>query len=225
MKKVLFLITFLLLVTNIYGQAQKPRPKTAAAKATTKTTTKQMATTDDGKQVELSSNGTWRYADASAAVSAKSSTSETPASTKNSILSLEAGLVFKSGDIKPVARTEFHLLDKSLAEILREAGVQPSSGQDNSDRSIIFAYGLAAKYGNDSKFPAGVQEAIKKHVVQSATSDFTGKAKFSAAPQGSYFVFGFATTPKGFVIWNVKVELNSTESSVTLDQNNAEVAI
>jgi hypothetical protein len=84
---------------------------------------------------------------------------------------------------------------------------------------------LATKYGAEGNFPSGVQEAVNKHIVQSTTSDFGGKAKFNPVPQGTYYVFALASTPKGFVIWNVRVELTAAEASVTLDQNNAEIAL
>jgi hypothetical protein len=182
-----------------------------------------MATTDDGKRVELQSDGTWKYSSQPAPTPTPDAR---PTGPITSILSLEAGLVFQSGDIKPVARTEFHLLDESLTKILRDAGVQPRPGdRDTSDRGIVFSYGLARKFGGDQNLPVGVQEAVTKHIVATTTTGFDGKAKFNAVPQGTYYVFAMASTPKGFVIWNVKVELSSAEAAVTLDQNNAVIAI
>ncbi len=231
MKTISLLVAFVLLTTlpSVHGQT-KPRTRPAAKPSSAKPgaekpVTVKMATTDDGKLVELRSDGTWKYADAAVAVPSKTSIALTPTPQKLSTLSLEAGLVFKSGDIRPVARTTFHLLDESLSKILRDAGVQPRTGGDNSDHGIIFSYGLAAKYGPEANVPSGVQEAINKHVVQSITSDFGGKAKFNPVPQGTYYVFALASTPKGFVIWNVRVELTSAEATVTLDQNNAEIAV
>jgi hypothetical protein len=56
-----------------------------------------------------------------------------------------------------------------------------------------------------------------KHV----TTDFSGKAKFNAVPYGTYYLFGIGTTPKAFAVWNVKVDVTSAETLVTLDQNNS----
>ena len=219
MKTIYLLITILSLASISYVQGQvKPKPRTPSPPITT-----QVATTDDGRKVILKSNGTWKYDGAAEETPVKMPLATKPVSKKNGVLSLEAGLVFKSGDIKPVARTEFHLLDKSLAEILREAGVQGDRG-DNSEHNLVFTYGLAMTYGQ-SNLPSGVSEAVRSHIVQSATSDFSGKAKFGAAPQGTYYVYALASTPKGFVIWNLKVDINSAEVSVTLDQNNADTAI
>lgn len=218
---VLMVVLFTVQLSTFSQTKPRPRPTKPAPE---KPNTVEMATTDGGKRIELHSDGTWKYADA-ASTTPNSPTPNRPASSRTTILSLEAGLVFQSGDIKPVARTEFHLLDESLSKILRDAGVQPRSGGDNSDHDIIFSYGLATKYGTESNVPSGVQDAIKKHIVQTTTSDFGGKAKFNPVPQGTYYVFAIASSPKGFVIWNVKVELTSAEASITLDQNNAEIAI
>ena len=217
----LFISSVVLAQETILSQTQRrPRPP---AKPAPEKPTSQMGTTDDGKRVELLSDGTWKYSSEPAPTPTPA---PRPTGPVTSVLSLEAGLVFQSGDIKPVARTEFHLLDASLTQILRDAGVQPRPGdRDTSDRGIVFSYGLARKFGTDQNFPAGVQEAVNKHIVATTTTGFDGKAKFNAVPQGTYYVFAMASTPKGFVIWNVKVELTEAEASVTLDQNNAVIAI
>jgi hypothetical protein len=222
MRTISLLSIFVVVVAQQSTLSQiRPHQRTPAKPAAEKPVTVQMATTDDGKRIELRSDGTWKYID-----SAPTAPANRVTSTRTTILSIEAGLVFKSGDIKPVARTEFHLLDESLSKILRDAGLQPRAGDtDASDHGVIFSYGLARKYGADSNFPAAVQEAVSKHVIQTTTSGFDGKGKFNPVPQGTYYVFAMASTPKGFVIWNVKVELNSAEVSITLDQNNAEIAI
>src|SRR5437868_2853289 len=41
-----------------------------------------------------------------------------------STLTLEAGLVYKSGDVKPVPRNEFYLLDDDAEKILKDAGIE-----------------------------------------------------------------------------------------------------
>jgi hypothetical protein len=222
MRTTSLLSIFVVVIAQQFTLGQtRPNQRTHAKPGTEKPVTVQMATTDDGKRIELRSDGTWKYVD-----SAQTTPVNRVTSRRTATLSLEAGLVFKSGDIRPVARTEFHLLDESLAKILRDAGVQPRAGDtDASDRGIIFSYGLARKYGAESNFPAGVQEAVNKHLVQTTTSGFDGKGKFNPVPPGTYYVFAMTSTPKGFVIWNVKVELNSAEASITLDQNNAEIAI
>ncbi len=87
-------------------------------------------------------------------------------------LSIEVGLVFTTGDVKPVARVEFYLLDTNAEDILKEA-----DGESKDLRSITL----------DLNYPifetGGIQKTktiIKPHIVSSATTDFQEKAKFPA---------------------------------------------
>jgi len=56
-------------------------------------------------------------------------------------------------------------------------------------------------------------------------NNFAGKAKFAPVAAGTYYILGVGSTPKGFVIWNLKVEVKAGEMPVVLDQNNAEIAL
>ncbi len=136
---------------------------------------------------------------------------------KEGIVSVEAGLVFKSNDIKPIARTTFYLLDESAVKLMSDAGVQPmkdaGAERRNSDANIAFSYGISNR-GNDA-IAKVADDAIKKHTIQSVTTDFSGKAKFNAVPYGTYYLFGIGTTPKAFAVWNVKVDVTSAETLVT----------
>jgi len=145
-------------------------------------------------------------------------------------LSIEAGLVFRSGDIKPVARTVFYLLDAHPGNILKEAGIKPAdkSGMDLEDpEKLLFSLGLAMRYAelpSEQPFLAAAMEALKPHILQTVTTDFGGKAQFQPVVVGSYYLMGVAQTPKGLALWNIKVELNPGQNSFTLDQNNAAYA-
>lgn len=234
MKFTLFLIvamtTFLgaSLPIDVQGQTKK--------RATPPPVTTQKATTEDGRKVVLKSNGTWQYDKETVIVADKTPVVSPPVvlppvEQANSIVLLETGLVFKSGDVKPLARTEFHLLDDSLPNILRNAGIKPpnnleSTGDANSD--YITAFAFATKYSSNSSYrefyPSALQ-AIKPHIVQSVTTDFGGKAKFSPVKSGTYYLIGFSATPRGVVGWNLKVDLKAGDNSVVLDQNNADIAL
>lgn len=203
----------------------KPPPR-PAAEAPPKVTT-QTATTRDGRTVLLRSDGTWEYAGDASAIPAPAAPLP---SAKTATLNLEAGLVYRSGDSKPVARVDFFLLDKSAAAIVKESGVKlsdrASSTDDGSDRSTMFQLGLALAYrsGNEGEGLATVLAAIKQHTIKSFTTDFGGKAAVEGIPQGDYYVFGFYKSSQGFVIWNVPATLNAGSNSVVLDQNNADYA-
>lgn len=200
----------------------------AQTRATTKpkAITTQTATTEDGKQVVLSSNGTWKY----------SSENDSNLSTRpkggrpNSNLSFETGLVFKSGDVKPIARTTFYLIDDDLARILRAAGLHAPQeyGGGDSDEDLINAYARSIKYSilpAYKDFYPTAKTALQSHVIQQATTDFSGKAEFPAVPSGTYYLMGMSETPRGYAIWNLRVELKPGKNSVTLDQNNAVTAL
>lgn len=198
------------------------RPAAAPSKVTTQT-----ATTRDGKIVLLHSDGTWEYSgDNPSAVSVNQPSPAAQAAALN----IEAGLVYRSGDSKPVARTEFHLLDKSAAAIIREAGVKlsdrPTGAEDNTDQRVMFSLGLNMAYREVSNSEAynAAMTAIKQHIIKSFTTDFGGKAAIDGIPQGDYYLFGFYKSAKGFVIWNVPVNLKPGSNSLTLDQNNADYA-
>ena len=173
----------------------------------------QTATTKDGKTVILNSDGTWKYAESSAA----------PA---QSTLSIEAALIYRSGDVKPVARTEFKLLDKSLSSILREAGLQPDSRISSlmggsSDDKLLNTYSWAVTMSGLDDFATRASEAIKSHVIQTVVTDFTGKAAFSPVKPGTYYIVGTIRPPNSHVTWNVETDLKPGESKVILDPNNA----
>jgi hypothetical protein len=57
----------------------------------------------------------------------------------STILSIEAGIIYKMGGNQPVARTEFMLLDQSLETVLREGGV--SEGRTG----VLSTYDFAGK--------------------------------------------------------------------------------
>jgi hypothetical protein len=161
---------------------------------------------------------------------------EKPAEAKRveqSSLSIEAGLIYKSGDVKPVARTTFYLLDKGLGEILSEAGLKASDSTrlnlppdmaSNSPENLCFMWKLAASSTYDEKsksFMQRAEEAMKPHLIQTVMTDFSGKAQFAPVTPGTYFVVGHYKPDRDSAAWSVKVELKSGQNSVTLDNNNA----
>ncbi len=215
--------------STMFVQAQvKPKPKAPAKPVTT-----QPATTEDGKQVVLRSDGTWKYAPESVDSETSSpDVSTRPKGKANSVLSFETGLVFKSGDVKPVARATFHLLDDSLGNILRVAGLSAprnyGGGTGNTDEDLVNAYASSIKYSildGYKEFGPAAATAVRPHIIQTVTTGFDGKATFEAVAAGTYHLMGMSETPKGYVIWNLKVELKAGKNTVTLDQNNAVTAI
>lgn len=209
------------------GQQRRNRSRdttTSQASAQTEAST-QTAVTQDGRRVILKSDGTWEYVNGTPNAKAQA------INKQKGSLSIEAGLVFQSGDVKPVARTTFYLLDADLAQILREAGItppdKPSNNSEATDNDFIVSFAFANRYATLEKYQAfllAATAAIKPHIIQSITTDFTGKAVFESVPEGAYYLVGVATPAKAIVAWNLKVTVKAGQTSITLDQNNAAVA-
>jgi steroid delta-isomerase-like uncharacterized protein len=149
-----------------------------------------------------------------------------PAETNGS-LEIEAGLMFQSGDIKPVAPTTFYLLDGNLTKVLRTAGYKPADGKTD-DRSLLgefhLAFAFPAFYTEGDK-RAALIAAITPHVIKKAETDFKGKAVFKSVPSGTYYIVGVGHVANSTAIWNLKVIVSGGISSISLDQNNADMAI
>jgi hypothetical protein len=153
------------------------------------------------------------------------------ASKIQSTLSIEAGLVYKTGDVKPVARTELHLLDDDAEKILKEAKVEKKGRLKKwKEVSFLDSYAAAKLCVNRlTRCPAlkdawdlvkDSTAALEPHIVKSLTTGFDGKANFEPVSAGTYYVMGIYMREEGFVTWNVKVELNSVSQQLILDQNN-----
>jgi hypothetical protein len=176
----------------------------------------QTATTQDGRKVILNSDGTWKFAG--------------PRKPKNSAsVTIQAGVVYKTGDVNPVARETFYLLDDSLGAILEGAGLRPTRPDKNQSLQdqLMTSYVYAICYGQypfETRFLEDAQKVIAPHLIKSGQTDFAGKAVIDAIAPGVYFVMGIAKTRGGFAVWNERCEARAGENSLTLDQNNAIIA-
>lgn len=184
-----------------------PQPSPSPQQVTT-----QSATTDDGRAVILKSDGTWTYDP-----NPKPKPTPAPVVQQDSTLSFETGLVLRSGDVKPVARGTFNLLDTSLDKILSDSGFSGdlSAFTLNSIQSRIDRLRGATVTSFDREM-----DAIKPHVVSSTTTDFSGKGQFPAVKPGIYYVMYLGEVGPNSILWNVKVDLKPGQNSVTLDNNN-----
>jgi len=157
-------------------------------------------------------------------------------------ISVEAGLVFRSGDVKPVARTVFYILDDSVISIFSNAGLKPFSSRNEENtpgyneqiypQLVISAFAMIhtriedltadnAQVQGFRDFHSHAIMAIQPHIVQSGTTDFSGRVKFGSLKPGVYYLMGVYKTPNGEAVWNVRVDARDNETLVVLDQNNA----
>lgn len=149
-----------------------------------------------------------------------------------STLSIEAGLVYKSGDAKPVPRSEFHLLDDDAETILNNARLERKGKLKKLEGlSLLDSYATAKLcvhrltrcplLKESWDFAQAAAEALKPHIVKSVTTGFDGKASFEPVKTGTYYVMGIYLQDAAFVSWNVRVELKSGQQQLILDQNNS----
>lgn len=168
------------------------------------------ATTTDGRKVSLKPDGTWAFVESGEAT-----------------VSIEAGLVYQSGDTKPLARVTFWLLNKEPGQILVDAGLkafaETSIFADIPPLQLLHTLGAAASYPATEYrafFDAAVR-ALQKHVIEITTTDFNGKAAFNPVSVGVCYLLGFTKTPKGFALWSIKLDLKPGQQKIILDQHNA----
>lgn len=129
--------------------------------------------------------------------------------SKNSVLSIQVGIVYKRGGPEPVARVNFYLLDEDLSKILNDAGLQLNKSLDLVEGHF---YDVA-------------MAAIRPHIISETSTGFDGRAQFAPLEAGTYYLMGIAPTRGGFAIWNLRMELKPGTWSAILDQNNAALAL
>ena len=146
-------------------------------------------------------------------------------------LFLEAAVVYRSGDVVPVTRTEFYLMDEDVISLCRKAGVNPTSSTQRTysndySKAIYTDIGFMMRYlqlPDYQKFGASFVNAIKPHIKYTVTTDFNGKATFNNIPKGKYFLFGMGSTRQSGVVWNLNIEFTEN-SQIILDAKNAAFA-
>jgi hypothetical protein len=131
-------------------------------------------------------------------------------------LSIEAGLIFNSGDVKPVARTTFYLLDQDLGEILKPLGETPGTLRSGLDFLNTLSDSPKAKAQYER-----LKTTVQQHIVATATTGFDGKAQFSDVRAGLWFLYGAFHVGENDVAWHLKVEIKpGAETAVVLDNYN-----
>lgn len=204
------------------AQRSKPTPKPTPPITTIEATTK------EGKPVILKSDGTWTYGDPPLL----------PPVVSNHSIDVQAAIIFQSGEVVPVARTNFYLLGRSLEDILvtdanrqiliddlRARAPQPN---DYLTEQVVKEYqgmklsgfiknsmsSLSRRY-MDTTGPM-IQAVVKF----TATTDFQGNVTFKDVPPGEYYLFGWTEIRKNFVSWHVKVTVDKADQKIILDSNN-----
>jgi hypothetical protein len=149
-------------------------------------------------------------------------------SSREGALAVEAGIVMNAGNVTPIARTEFYLLDDSLENILEKAKIPPLSGGERFTplQNFIVLEQAKRELGNEmtdegKRIRLQTDNAIKSHIVATMTTDFSGKAVFDNVKAGKYYLMGVGGTGKQAIVWNLAIEIKTGKQSVTLDNKNA----
>ena len=137
---------------------------------------------------------------------------ETVAPDKSTV-NIEAKIATKSGDIQPVQKEKFYLLDKDLQSILSDANIDDETGQ-----GLNTAFGLSVvypdKYRDTNK---KALDAINKHVKYDILTDSNGKAQMKDVKPDSYYLFGITKTRNGYAIWSSPVSIQPGDNKLVLD--------
>jgi hypothetical protein len=128
-------------------------------------------------------------------------------------LSIEAGIIFDSGRVNPVARAEFYLLNASAEEVIQGS----SNGQTALENITLDLNFPIFKSGGVSR----AMTAIEPYIVSSTITSFQGKATFQPVKTGNYYLFGFTKAGGSAIVWNLQTSIKSGTNSVILDNNNA----
>jgi hypothetical protein len=154
----------------------------------------------------------------------KAAPSPSPTPIPLSTLSIEAGLVYNNGDVKPVARTKFYLLDEDLAITLKPFDETPGTVGSELDLERTISTSESIDEEHRAKAKAKYDQiiaAIAAHTVATVTTDFSGKAKFESLTPGTKFLYGEFHIGKQRIAWNAQVDLKpGADTALTLDNNN-----
>jgi hypothetical protein len=174
----------------------------------------------------------------------------TPTPTPTATIRVQAGLIYRSGDVKPVARTTFILLDKPLVGLFVDDGcyvdgtsplvksiVTPYPlDHDTFPRSILLRYAverslphdgeaLRASYSFRCPDYMGTMKRVASHVVVSGETGFDGRLEFRGIPYGQYWIYGDVSDhatyfPEPRVIWHTRIEEVSKPEVEVILDNN-----
>lgn len=228
-KLTLILVGFCFPAVPVIAQ-RRPAPPPKPVTQPKKEVVEIEGTTKDGKPVILKSDGTWRYVTAAERRPELLAPKPEPLAPKKATLSIETGIIYRTGEVVPVARTTFYLLDDDVLTIAKSGGIQPKPETarifKNTDEALLsdIGYALAGQHQMlYADFAASFLKVLDPHIVVKFTTDFSGKAAVPDLEVKQYYLFGAGTTRRSNALWNMKIDL-AKETHIVLDQNNAATA-
>jgi hypothetical protein len=140
-------------------------------------------------------------------------------------LTVDAGLVMNSGDVRRIARQDFFILSRNLAEvgdvskIAFEYDVQSLINKVVNGPTLVFPALLCSKDNESSTEYKPLCDRFTNSKVATIVTDFNGSAKASLS-SGTYYVVGHAVVGANQAVWNVRVTVTGNQT-VILDSRNA----
>lgn len=125
-----------------------------------------------------------------------------------SSLSIDVGMIYTNGDVKPVARTTFYVLDEDMRLILQSVPGLIDVEKGGMVGPLLQLLSDLDSEKSRAEYDA-IVSAIKSHTVAVATTDFGGKAKFSSLTPGVRFLYGEFNAGRNYAVWNMKIELEA----------------
>jgi hypothetical protein len=221
MKAIFTLITILILGLTISAQ-RKPSSKPSQPIIETDGTTK------DGKAVVLRSDGTWKFDDR-----------QTPTAAGR-LVDFQAAVIFKSGEVVPVPRANFYLLDTNLQDVLAtevnrqilisDIRARAPKPNDELTEMMVSEYQKMTLKGFiknavgltlSQNYVDITRPLILKAAKFTVMTDFQGNGSFRDVPPGKYFLFGHTEMRKNFIVWHVEISVDKSDQKIILDTNNS----
>jgi hypothetical protein len=142
-------------------------------------------------------------------------------------LQLEAGLLFESGDVKPVGRATFYLLKENAEKLLLTQEHLNIFNQEARYKEKSVAdwgmYSAVISLSSDGITPittTALKKAINDATIASETTGFDGKTTFTNIPTGDYYLFGTYRLNNSSTYWNLPVSIKAGANKIILDNNN-----
>ncbi len=168
---------------------------------------------------------------------AKPTPALTPKPPKTSTVQVEAAVIFQNGDIVPVARTNFYLIDTDLNKVLNTPEMRQIALDDaiNKYKDLPAGREFAVSHMNREQLAGLLErmqnsyyenysrqatEAVSKTFKFQTVSDFQGKAELKDVSAGKYFLLAMFKIRGKFFAWQVPVVASGETVKIILDSNN-----
>jgi hypothetical protein len=147
----------------------------------------------------------------------------------NGKVELEAGLIYKNGDSKPVARVKVYLIKEDLKnafltqehlDMYNEWATSPGFKINSLNDWSLYGVVINWEQTVNPTLNAALKKSLAKITITSETTGFDGKATFTNIPTGNYFLFTFYRPNTQGSFWNVPISVKPGINKIILDNNN-----